>query len=165
MIINYKVAIVLLLFSQLIFAKKVQTTVECALVYRILHFVELPQRNQYTLCVDSTTEEFDIFKKQLNGKELNYKKMSIIRATQSILKDCDLVYLGQSARLRNEQIHKEMEKKSLLVFSTTDDRKDISLVSFAIESNKVVFRVNKTLINKYNFHVSSKVLRLASELY
>lgn len=141
-------------------------SIECALAFRIMHFTEIvSQSGNYNFCIDGDNDVYNLFKHQLQDQKFKEGKIRIIRISQNKYKDCSLIYLGDNSSLDNKSITRAIEKSKVLVFSSRDDKRKVSLIHFDQHNNKVEFRVNKTLLDLYKINISSKVLRLASEVY
>lgn len=161
----------LLLFNILILVNSVGaqvdlTSVKCALTYRIMHFTDIgAPSNTYHLCVDGSDDFYDAFKIQLKGKQLKGSEISVLKATEQNIQKCSLLYLGDSSHINEKTVSKYMEENKLIVFTSEESKKDFSIILFNQLDSKVNFKVNKSLLDKNGVKMSSKVLRLASEVY
>ncbi|MFT6633629.1 MAG: hypothetical protein ACJAS4_003600 [Bacteriovoracaceae bacterium] len=148
------------------FGKVDLKSVESALTYRIMHFTEINSKSgTYNLCVDGDDEIFMLLRKQMKGKKFKGEDILVFEVESKNLEECSLIYLGAKATNDDSSINEEIKKNKLVVFSAQKNKKWISAILFKRIENKVVFKVNKTLLDSYNIKISSKVLRLATEVY
>lgn len=155
-----------LILSQVSFAELDYKSIECALIYRIIHFTELPKaKKPYNVCIDAPTDVFLIFKNQLLGKKINENILTVLRVTNENVNTCDVLYVGKNNLIEDLKVLKLIKEKNLIVFTSNPNWKEFSVVLFSVKNGKIVFKIHKSLIDKTKINMSSKVLRLASEVY
>ena len=161
-----KIVLILFLLSQFTYANQEHRVIECALTYRIIHFTQLPEKEKiYNLCIDSSQEDFQLFKAQLSEKKINNKELNVSKVDSSNIKKCNILYLGTNSILHKSTVVKEVKNRKILVFSVSKKYKDSSIVQFEIVEDQIRFNINKSLMDQLDIKMSSKVLRLASEVY
>lgn len=160
------IIMIIFIFAELAVAQVALKTVECALTYRIMHFTDIiPVDGILNICVSGDKEIQGLLEKQLANQEFKGSVINIISANGHNLKSCSVIYLGEKTQITKLQIGSRITSHKMLVFSSIESFKNISMVNFQKTNNKIEFNINKTLLDKNKIIMSTKVLRLASEVY
>lgn len=141
-------------------------SIECALAYRIMHFTDVRAvGNQFNLCVNGDNEIFKLLNSQLKGKKFKDKDIRVLNVKNYEISGCSFLYIGRESNISEDVINKEISNSKIIVVSSSPLRKNHTLIFFKQNKDKIEFSVNKTLLDNNKMSISSKVLRLASEVY
>lgn len=152
---------------QLFADSKQLKSLQGALTYRIMHFTNIQpdKKGVYNICIDGDEDVYEILKKQLQGKTFADGKLNVTDDYASKATFCSLLFLGERRQSTTDNITKSIVSNKLFVLTSDKKMREQTFVIFKSLKNKIVFEVNKTLMEKYNIKLSSKVLRLANRVY
>ena len=140
---------------------------KAAFLYNFLAFTEWPSNTgpTLTLCIYGD-DPFGPDITALEGKEVNSRRISVERrsATDSTV-GCQATFVTKSA-MANLQ-HMLAETRNLPNLTVADSPNAISqgvVLNLAVVRNKITFEANQTAANDAGLKLSSKLLRLATEV-
>ena len=143
-----------------------QKDLEAAFIYRFMHFLPGEKvSKQYYLCVHSADKIFNSLHKRLNNSRIFNGKLYIVNVKKDF-KECSMVFLNQElASSDKKNVIAEIQNNGLFVVSKNGLNRDMAMIDLVVNDSSVKFDVNKTLMEKFNLSLSSKVLRLAKRVY
>jgi len=141
---------------------------KAAFVYNFALFTEWPAEigSTLNLCIygdDPFGKEIDA----LQGKAVGSRSMAVQRRSASdSLKGCQIVFIAPSAMANLARVLKQLnEGAALTVADTPGACRDGVILNMAVERNKVTFEANLPAARAARLTLSSKLLRLATEVH
>jgi hypothetical protein len=146
----------------------VEYRLKAAFLYNFISFTEWPAGlgGTLNLCVygaDSFDEELD----KLQGKNVAGRNVAV-RRTNSLdpLTNCQIVFITQSTIGNLPRVLDSLKGKPVLtVADTPGAARDGVALNMVAEQNKVIFEANLGAARSHGLGLSSKLLRLAREVY
>ena len=141
--------------------------VKAGFLYNFITFTEWPARvgSPLTLCVYGENpfgDELDA----LRGKTVSGRSLAI-RSVDNLdeLKVCRVVFVANSAINSLPRILDALQGESVLIVTDTRGALDSGAgINMELRQNKIAFEVNLSAIRRAQLNLSSKLLRLASEV-
>jgi hypothetical protein len=145
-----------------------ESNVEAAFLYNFALFTEWPALppNEFRICVlgsDSMLAALESAKKkQINERPVTINNIS--STTQA--KSCQVIYIGQSEHLSIDNLAKQIGNAPVLMVSKEDgyDPKNV-MIGLVIQQGRVRFKINRTAAQANSLTFSSKLLKLAIQVY
>lgn len=145
-----------------------ESTVEAAFLYNFALFTEWPElpANEFRFCVmgsDTVRAALESVKKK-QIKELPVSVSSISTATQA--QSCQVLYVGKSGHAAIGNLARQIGNAPVLVVSKENgyDRKNV-IIALVAQQGRIAFKINRTSAMANSLTVSSKLLRLAQQVY
>lgn len=131
-----------------------QKELEAAFIFNFIRFTQFNlDKKEIAVCVFDDRNLHKTLTERLDGKELEAKTIKVHDSPK--IENCDVIFLAQKKSLRSTQhklvIAREKYENVTIILKNKD--------------KKIVFNINKGLLEKSNISMSSKVLRLAKEVY
>src|SRR3989338_3636893 len=145
-----------------------KSAVEAAFLYNFALFTEWPDlpANEFRICVLGSDPVFaalePVKKKQI--KELPVSVTNITSATQA--QSCQVLFIGRSAHDSIGNLARQIGNAPVLVVSeeNTYDPKNV-IIALVAQQGRIAFRINRTSAQASSLTVSSKLLKLAQQVY
>ena len=145
-----------------------ESTVEAAFLYNFALFTEWPDlpANEFRICVLGSEPMLaaldSIKRKQI--KEHPVKVMNISAAAQ--MQTCQILFVGQSEHESIGKLARQIGNAPVLVVSEEDgyDPKNV-IISLVTQQGRIGFKINRTAAQANSLTVSSKLLKLAQQVY
>ena len=140
---------------------------KAAFLYNFTLYTEWPEHvaDDFMLCVygDSLFEDH---LEPLQGKTVNQRTFRIdYRDEANSLKNCQLVFLSQSQRRNVARVVEKLNGLPILLVSDIEDSTDDGVMISMFESDgRIAFKANLLAAERCGLKLSSKMLRLASEV-
>jgi hypothetical protein len=139
-----------------------------ASIYNFAQFTQWPAEvgGTLNLCVhgpDSLGTSID----ELQGKSVDERRITVLRRNvgDSLL-DCQIVFISMKTISSLPRVLAELHERPVLTVADTPGAAQQGVViNMAIASNKVTFEVNLKTARAARLHLSSKLLRVATEVY
>jgi len=141
-------------------------SIEAAFVYRLMFFLPGLENNQEnSICIKNDKNLFKIMYQKLNGTTFSNGILNIVQVEEDY-ENCSILFLGgnlKSSHLREIGIF--LENKKILIVSKEGINKSLAMIILKISNDKIKFDANNTLMQTFKIQLSSKVIRLADEVY
>lgn len=130
-------------------------------VYNLILFTkDHAQKNSYILCTSNK-----IFSSSLKNFLLNKPGPKNIEVKESF-SSCDYIYVDDKLSANDRKvIEKSFRGKSVLLINNGLVNTDIGMINIKVLDSKIRFSANVSMMKEQNVNVSSKVLRLAEQVY
>ena len=145
-----------------------QSEVEAAFLYNFALFTEWPSlpAKEFRICVlgsDSVVVALEPVKKR-QIKELPVNVISISSATQA--QSCQVLFVGRSEHASIGKLAKQIGNAPILVVSQENgyDPKNV-IIALVAQHGRITFKINRTAAQANSLTVSSKLLKLALQVY
>lgn len=136
-------------------------------LYNFIAFTEWPPRvsNTLPLCVYGANPFGDELN-ALEGKTVNGRKLTIhYPGSLELLKSCRVVFVANSAIDGLSRILDTLRGEPVLTVSDSKGALDAGVgINMLVRQNKIAFEVNLAATRRADLSLSSKLLRLASEV-
>lgn len=147
-----------------------ESQIKVALVYKLMHFVTLPESNPLTLCVykpsDEDTPTFQLMPpKTQMGSEL---KVKLIKKSAELLapNNCQIVFFSAAAKEGVSHRLSKMAQDGFLTIGETEQFiKQGGMINLVRKGSTVKFEVNLSALKQAGLNISSQVLRIADQVY
>lgn len=144
--------------------------VKVALIYKLIHFVELADNSSLSLCVfQPNNEELSALKliphQTESGNRLTVK---LIYETDKLLSphECQVVYLSGDAKNNTSKILSYAASKGYLTIGATNQFiKQGGMINLVRRDAKIKFEINLPALKHAGLSISSKVLRIADKVH
>jgi hypothetical protein len=141
---------------------------KAAFLYNFISFTEWPagQGSTLNLCIygpDPFGENLD----RLKGKQVGRHTLAIRRTnTADTLKDCQIIFITRTVISNLPRVQEDMNGKPVLLVSDSPGaaRGGIAL-NMIVDQNTILFEANLSAVRKNQLVLSSKLLKLAKEIY
>lgn len=145
-----------------------ESAVEAAFIYNFALFTEWPAlpANEFRICVlgsDPVLAALEqVKKKQI--KEYPVSVINISSATQA--QSCQVLFVGRSEHASIGNLARQISNAPVLVVSEEDgyDPKDV-IIELVAQHGRIGFKINRTAAQANSLTVSSKLLKLALQVY
>ncbi len=145
-----------------------ESTVEAAFLYNFALFTEWPAlpANEFRICVLGSEEVLaaleSVRKKQINQHPVIVKNIS--SATQA--HSCQVLFVGRSEHMSIGNLARLIGNAPVLVVSEEDgyDPKNVT-IGLVAQQGRIGFKINRTAAQANSLTFSSKLLKLALEVY
>jgi hypothetical protein len=145
-----------------------ESNVEAAFLYNFALFTEWPALppNEFRICVlgsDSMLAALESAKKkQINERPVTINNISSTTQANS----CQVLYIGQSEHMSIDNLAKQIGNAPVLMVSKEDgyDPKNV-MIGLVIQQGRVRFKINRTAAQANSLTFSSKLLKLAIQVY
>jgi hypothetical protein len=146
----------------------VEYRLKAAFLYNFISFTEWPAElgNTLNLCIygpDPFGEEVD----RLNGKKVGGRNLSVRRTnTAEGLSNCQIVFITQQVIGNLPRVLESLNGKPVLTISDTPgSARQGVILNMNLEQNNILFNANLSAARTNKLILSSKLLRLAKEVY
>jgi hypothetical protein len=149
-------------------AKPTEYQVKAAFIYNFLQFIDWPMKPNrnpgpfINLCILGENPFGNTFE-AYQGETIRKRKFSI-RQSQSLsdLKECQVVFIGNSEKGRVPQIIKQANDLGILTIGDSEKMTHQGvMINFYMERDKVRFEINIEAARRAGFTISSHLLKLA----
>lgn len=140
---------------------------KAALIYNFAVFTSWPDiQNDITICTFDDDQE-NLNPKLLKSRKINERRVNFTSIQHDYeLQSCQVIYLEESQKLRDNNLPKLLEKYSVLsVVDTTKNSKHNGIINIQLINRKYHFSINNEAAKRAQLLLSSKLLRLATEVY
>lgn len=143
--------------------------IKASLLFNFLQFVEWPpySGNNLAICIVGQ-DRFGNALAPLKDELVRGKQIVLQRPETNTIKDlqkCQVLFVGLSDTSVVRKILSDVSETSLLTVGETKDFLELGgIISFVVDSNKIVFEVNRVAAKRARLEISSKLLRLASRV-
>lgn len=149
-----------------VFSQPSIQVVEGAFLYRFTHFIDWNLKgNTLNLCVYKSPSIYKSLIGSTKGKTIQGSPINIINPSRRNIENCHMIFLGKKLEEKDIPYKALLQKKRVFVVSRSKKDDKLSMIRLKIKNNKLSFDINKTLMNKMEINISSKVLRLADKVY
>ena len=143
------------------------SAVEAAFLYNFAIYTEWPElpADQFSICVlhsNPVLAALNSIKKKIKDREL--KITNITSATQVNI--CQVVFVGKSEHGAIDDLARRIGKAPVMVVAEANgyDPKDVTVV-LSTQQNRITFKINRTGAMESSLTISSKLLKLAQQVY
>jgi hypothetical protein len=142
---------------------------KAAFLYNFAKFVEWPasafptSESDFVIGIFGENPFGGDLASSIKGKAVNGHPL-VVRQFRTVaeVKDCHILFVGQSERKRLAELLKAVDRRPVLTVSELDRFMQRGLmVNFFMEGNKVRFDINDEVARKAKLRISSKLLNLA----
>jgi hypothetical protein len=145
-----------------------ESTVEAAFLYNFALFTEWPDlpASEFRICVQGSGPVLaaleSVKKKQIKEHPINI--MNISSAAQ--VESCQVLFVGRSEHASIGKLARQIGNTPVLVVAEEDgyDPKNVIILLVA-QQGRIGFKINRTAAQANSLTVSSKLLKLAQEIY
>jgi YfiR/HmsC-like len=145
-----------------------RSTVEAAFLYNFALFTEWPAlpRNEFRICVLGSEPVFaalePVKKKQIKDHPVTVTNISSAAQAQS----CQVLFVGSTEHRFIGDLARQIGKAPVLVISEEDgyDPKDV-IIMLVVQQGRIAFKINRSAAQANSLTVSSKLLKLALQVY
>ena len=145
-----------------------ESAVEAAFLYNFALFTEWPNLpdNEFKICVLGSEELLTALEsvkhKQIKQLPITVASIPTINQAQS----CQVLFVGKSEHASIAKLAKQIGNAPVLVVSEENsyNPKDV-IISLVTQQDRIAFKINRTLALANSLTVSSKLLRLAQQVY
>jgi len=134
---------------------------KAAYIYNFTKFIDWPENRanetHIKICVDASTDIYQIFHQNLSLKSVNKQIIEVIRfSADQDIKSCAILFSGVNA-----QAGLQTGNGVLTIGESPGFIQQGGMIRFFLESQKLRFEINPDQANNYHISISSKLLRLA----
>jgi len=145
-----------------------ESSIEAAILYNIALFTEWPEfpDDEFRICVlagDSMRAALEPVKK----KQLKEHPISVIKVSSAPqVLTCQMLFVGRSEHASIENLARQIGNQPVMVVSEENgyDPKDV-IIQLVKLQGRIAFKINRTEAQKKSLTVSSKLLKLAVQIY
>ncbi|MDO9314463.1 MAG: YfiR family protein [Burkholderiaceae bacterium] len=141
---------------------------KAAFLYNFAVYTEWPAEvgNKLNLCVLGQ-DPFDGELQQLSGKVIGTRSIAVQNmTTRKSITDCQLLYIAPSAIGELPLVLGALNGLRVLVVTDSPGAaRDGAAINMAVQNSKILFEVNLKAVQDARLTLSSKLLRLAREIY
>ena len=145
-----------------------KSAVEAAFLYNFALFTEWPDppANEFRICVlgsDPVLAALEpVRKKQIKELPVIVTKISSVTQAQS----CQVLFVGRSEHASIGNLARQIGNAPVLVVSEENgyDPKNV-IIALVAQQGRIAFRINRTSAQASSLTVSSKLLKLAQQVY
>lgn len=143
--------------------------VKAAFIYNFIAFTEWPEQTNDTtlnLCIYGQTPLRKEIK-QLQGKKVNNRQISTHKDVEiDNLNSCHIIFIAASAINRLPIILEKLEGKPVLTIADSPGAAQQGIaINMSVANKKIVFEANLAAAQQVGLTISSKLLRLATEVH
>ena len=145
-----------------------KSAVEAAFLYNFALFTEWPDlpANEFRICVlgsDPVLAALEsVRKKQIKELPVSVTKISSVTQAQS----CQVLFVGRSEHASIGNLARQIGNAPVLVVSEENgyDPKNV-IIALVAQQGRITFKINRTSAQASSLTVSSKLLKLAQQVY
>lgn len=145
-----------------------ESAVEAAFLYNFALFTEWPElpANEFRICVlgsDPVLAALEPFrKKQIKGLPVSVMDISSAAQAQS----CQVLFVGSSAHASIGNLARQLGNAPVLVVAEENgyDPENV-IISLVAQRGRIAFKINRTSAQSNSLTFSSKLLKLAQQVY
>ncbi len=161
--------VALLLGTPAIVAEPVpEYTMKATYLYNFALYTEWPEEvgDTLNLCVLGEERFGDAFN-QIRGKQVNQRRLNIYQiASPKEVQGCQMVFIGeQESQYAQRMINALADVPVLTVTDGFVPLNSGVIVSMVVEERKIAFNINASAARRAKLNISSKLLRLARNVY
>lgn len=145
-----------------------KSAVEAAFLYNFALYTEWPKlpADEFSICVlgsDPVLAALAPYKKK-HIKGLRVSVTGIATATQA--QSCQVLFVDRSAHASIDNLARQIGKAPVLVVSEENgyDPKNV-IIALVAQQGRIAFKINRTSAQSSSLTVSSKLLKLAQQVY
>ncbi|OIQ19679.1 MAG: hypothetical protein BM556_04125 [Bacteriovorax sp. MedPE-SWde] len=141
--------------------------IEGAFIYRFTHFIDWNSENKnFNICIYKDKDVYNSLKDRTQGKTVKGLEISILDVSSEPLNKCQMLFLGKAIHQKSQkESFKSIKDNKIFVVSRDKLNPKVSMIRLKVKERKLSFDANKTLMNELDINISSKILRLADEVY
>ncbi len=146
------------------------TDIKAALLYKILFFVDFKTSQtseNLNICV-LDDEVFLPFQKNLESREVEGKKIKIIKTSEEKIKtgNCNILFLSQNYKANFKKIIAPYQSQPLLVVSDIQQfAKNGGMIGLTNFNSTIQIEINLKALEKANFKIDPNLLEVALHVY
>lgn len=145
-----------------------ESAVEAALLYNFALYTEWPElpAKEFSICVLGSDPVLaalgPVRKKQLKGLPVSVTSISSAAQAQS----CQVLFVGRSAHASIGDLATQIGNAPILVVSEANgyDPKNV-IIALIVHQGRIAFKINRTAAQSSSLTFSSKLLKLAQQVY
>ena len=145
-----------------------ESAIEAAFLYNFALFIEWPDlpANEFRICVlgsDAVLAALEPVKK----KQIKERPASISNITSaSQAQSCQVLFIGKSEHASIGKLARQIGNAPILVVAEENgyDPKNV-IIALVAQQGRITFKVNRTAAQENSLAVSSKLLKLAKQVY
>lgn len=141
--------------------------IEGAFIYKFTHFIEWElEKSSFNICIYQDQDVYKSLKERTIGKSVKGNSIQVQQVSEKDINQCQMLFLGKQIDKNLKEVSKkQIQDNKVFVVSRKDLNNEISMINLKIKESKLSFDANKTLMNKMQIGISSKILRLADKVY
>jgi hypothetical protein len=145
-----------------------ESAVEAAFLYNFALFTEWPDlpTSEFRICVmgsDAVLVALEsVKKKQIKDHPVSVKNISSAIQAQS----CEVLFVGRSGHASINNLARQIGNAPILVVSEENgyDPKNV-IIALVAQQDRIAFKINRTSALENSLTISSKLLKLAQQVY
>lgn len=145
-----------------------KSAVEAAFLYNFALFTEWPElpANEFRICVLGSDPVFaaleSVKTKQIKEHPVSIANISSVTQAQS----CQVLFVGRSEHASIGNLARQIGNAPVLVVSEENgyDPNDV-IIALVVRQGRIAFKINRTSAQSSSLTVSSKLLKLAQQVY
>lgn len=145
-----------------------ESAVEAAFLYNFALLTEWPElpTNEFRICVmdsDAVLAALEsVKKKQIKDHPISVKSISSVTQAQS----CEVLFVGRPGHTSIGNLSRQIGNAPILVVSEENgyDPKNV-IIALVAQQGRIAFKINRTSAMANSLTVSSKLLKLAQQVY
>jgi YfiR/HmsC-like len=147
-----------------------ESQIKVALVYKLMHFIEWPDKSPLSLCVYKPNKE-DVSSFRLMPPQTesgNALKVRLLYENNDALnlRSCQVIFFGSDADAEAKKILADAAGEySLTIGETNQFIKHGGMINLIRKNLTIKFEINISALKKANLNISSQVLRIADQVY
>jgi hypothetical protein len=144
------------------------SAVEAAFLYNFALFTEWPNlpANDFRICVLGSEPVLAALE-PVKKKQIKEQPVSVINITSATqVQSCRVLFVGRSEHASIGKLARQIGNAPVLVISEEDDYdpKDV-IITLVAQQDRIAFRINRTAAQANSLTISSKLLKLALQVY
>ena len=135
---------------------------QAAYIYNFAKYTTWPQKlDTFKIAILGNTSIMNDLKKILKGKKILTYEI-VLQQIKSIeeIKDFQMVYLPSSSSKDLEPLLKAGSNKNILIVTEDDLAKQGACISFFIEDERLKFKINRSMLQKFGLKAADGLLKL-----
>lgn len=173
---RFKQTLFALLFSSCLFQSAVasdglvakESAVQAAFLYNFALYTEWPtlNNNQFNICVMASAEVFDALQpfkvKQVRGIPVVITQITSVSQAHG----CQILFVGQAEHASIKSLSRQIGQSPVLVVAEENsfDPKNVT-ITLVPQQGRIGFKINQTSAQLNSLSISSKLLKLAQQVY
>lgn len=141
--------------------------IKAAFLYNFASYTHWPEEtgDRLNFCVYGD-DPFGVYLDEVGNKKVAKRQISVTRVTDlQQLGDCQLVFVAKSAMKRFVKVAAQFEQRPVLLVTDTDGAlHEGAMLNMQMQNNRVTFEANLRAAKAHGLTLSSKLLRLATQV-
>ncbi len=145
-----------------------KNAIEAAFLYNFALFTDWPANigNEFKICVMGSNDILTALE-QIKSKQLKERPISLLNiSSASQANTCQMLFIGRSEHPYMDTIAKQVGNEPVLTVSEENgyDPNNV-IISLVMQNNRIAFNINNSSAREKSLVISSKLLKLALQVY